>query len=101
MTMRRTGPVAWAVAAAMAAGLSAPAPRAWGAASAPPAPADGPVLQRIQASGVLRVCIWPEYYGITYRHPRDETLSGLDIDLSNELAKDLAVRLRYVESSFQ
>jgi len=59
------------------------------------------VLQRVQAAGVLRVCIWPDYYGITYRHPRDETLSGLDIDLSNELAKDLGVRLRYVESSFQ
>ena len=60
----------------------------------------GPTLQRIQTSGVLRVCIWPEYYGITYRHPRDETLSGIDIDLSSELAKELGVRLRYVESSF-
>ena len=81
---------------------------AWSAsASAPePAPASanvtaGPVLQRVLASGVLRVCIWPDYYGITYRHPRDETLSGIDIDLSNELAKELGVRLRYVESSFQ
>ena len=72
------------------------------AASAPTAvPSAGGTLQRVQSSGVLRVCIWPDYYGITYRHPRDETLSGLDIDLSNELAKDLGVRLRYVESSFQ
>ncbi|MBO9687696.1 substrate-binding periplasmic protein [Roseateles chitosanitabidus] len=61
----------------------------------------GPTLQRILSTGVLRVCIWPEYYGVTYRHPRDETLSGIDIDLSNELAKELGVRLRYVESSFQ
>jgi ABC-type amino acid transport substrate-binding protein len=80
----------------------APAANSAPKASEPTAvPAKGSTLQRIQASGVLRVCIWPDYYGITYRHPRDETLSGLDIDLSNELAKDLGVRLRYVESSFQ
>ena len=79
------------------------APGAWSAPASAPAPAAAasPVLQRVLAQGVLRVCIWPDYYGITYRHPRDETLSGLDIDLSNELAKDLGVRLRYVESSFQ
>ncbi|PIM52205.1 amino acid ABC transporter substrate-binding protein [Roseateles chitinivorans] len=87
-----------------AVGLLAAAPAVRGAptASAPTAmPSAGGTLQRVQSSGVLRVCIWPDYYGITYRHPRDETLSGLDIDLSNELAKDLGVRLRYVESSFQ
>ncbi|MDH0865699.1 ABC transporter substrate-binding protein [Mitsuaria sp. GD03876] len=72
-----------------------------GAPAGPASAPDGSVLRRVASSGVLRVCIWPEYYGITYRHPRDETLSGLDIDLSNELAKDLGARLRYVESSFQ
>lgn len=85
--------------------LLAAAAGAWGApeaASAPTTtPATSPALQRVLAHGVLRVCIWPDYYGITYRHPRDETLSGIDIDLSNELAKELGVRLRYVESSFQ
>jgi cyclohexadienyl dehydratase len=83
------------------------APGAWSAPTAASAPAPtsaptattSPVLQRVLANGVLRVCIWPDYYGITYRHPRDETLSG--IDLSNELAKELGVRLRYIESSFQ
>jgi len=104
MTKRWTGRIAagraarrWAASALLAA-----ASAAWGAPAAPSSsPAPSPVLQRVLAHGVLRVCIWPEYYGITYRHPRDETLSGLDIDLSNELAKDLGVRLRYVESSFQ
>lgn len=114
MTKRWTGPAAtvrgvriWAAGrmGAVAAMAAMATPGAWSApASAPvpaPASATSPVLQRVLAQGVLRVCIWPDYYGITYRHPRDETLSGLDIDLSNELAKDLGVRLRYVESSFQ
>ena len=35
------------------------------------------------AAGTLRVCIWPDYYGITYRNPRSQQLSGLDIDLSS------------------
>ena len=107
MTMRRTGRAMAGRLAVMTAavGLLAAAPAVRSgptAASAPTAvPSAGGTLQRVQSSGVLRVCIWPDYYGITYRHPRDETLSGLDIDLSNELAKDLGVRLRYVESSFQ
>jgi ABC-type amino acid transport substrate-binding protein len=91
------------LAAAAPGARSAPVP-ASAPASAPvsaSAPAGSPALQRVLANGVLRVCIWPDYYGITYRHPRDETLSGIDIDLSNELAKELGVRLRYIESSFQ
>jgi cyclohexadienyl dehydratase len=57
-------------------------------------------LERIQASGQLRVCIWPDYYGVTYRNPRTQQLTGIDIDLSAELARDLKVKLDYVESSF-
>jgi len=60
----------------------------------------GPVLARIQASGTLRVCIWPDYYGITWRNPRTQQLAGLDIELSTDLARDLGVRLQHVESSF-
>lgn len=62
--------------------------------------AAGPVLDRIQARGSIKVCIWPDYYGITWRNPRTQQLSGIDIDLSTELARDLKVRLEYVESSF-
>ena len=29
----------------------------------------GPVAERVRASSVLRVCIWPDYYGVTYRSP--------------------------------
>ncbi|MGE5865167.1 MAG: ABC transporter substrate-binding protein [Rhizobacter sp.] len=60
----------------------------------------GPVLERVRRDGVVKVCIWPEYYGVTYRHPRTDVLSGIDIDLSRELARDLAARVEYVESSF-
>ena len=60
----------------------------------------GPVLQRVQSQKLLRVCIWPDYYGVSYRNPKTETLSGIDIDLSAELAKDLGVKLERVDSSF-
>jgi len=64
------------------------------------AAAGGSVLERVQRSGTLRVCIWPDYYGITYRNPRNEQLGGIDIELSAEFARDLKVQLKYVESSF-
>lgn len=62
--------------------------------------AAGPVLDRIQASGTVKVCIWPDYYGVTWRNPRTQQLSGIDIELSAELAHDLRVKLEYVASSF-
>lgn len=67
--------------------------------SAMPARA-GVVMDRVKASGAVRVCIWPEYYGITYRDPRTQRLGGLDIDLSLELGRDLGVRVEHVDSSF-
>jgi len=56
------------------------------------------VLQR----GQLRVCIWPDYYGITYRNPKTQQLAGIDIDLARELAHDLGpeVRVEFFDSSF-
>ena len=60
----------------------------------------GPVLDRVRNSGMLKVCIWPDYYGITWRNPRTQQLSGVDIDLSEQFARDLGVRLQHVESSF-
>lgn len=69
-------------------------------AARPAAAADVPTLQRLRASGELKVCIWPDYYGVTYRNPNTQQLGGIDIDLSAELAKDLKLKLVYVESSF-
>lgn len=51
-------------------------------------------------AGELRVCIWPDYYGVTYRNPKTRQLSGIDIDISAVLAQQLGVRLRYVDSNF-
>jgi cyclohexadienyl dehydratase len=66
-----------------------------------PAPASaGVVADRVAGSGVLRVCIWPDYYGITYRQPRTGQLEGMDIDLATELGRDLGRQVLMVDSSF-
>lgn len=66
---------------------------------ADPAHADQ-VLDRVKSSGTVRVCIWPDYYGITHRHVITQKLQGIDIDLSAELGRDLKVKVKYVDSSF-
>ena len=55
---------------------------------APPARA-GAVADRVKARGELRVCIWPQYYGISLRDARTGALRGLDVDLSAAFAADL------------
>ena len=60
----------------------------------------GPVSDRVLSTGIVRVCIWPDYYGITFRDPRTLQLSGIDIDLSAEFAKRQGASLQYVDSSF-
>lgn len=62
--------------------------------------ADSPRLERIKASGDLRVCIWPDYFSITYRNPRSGVLEGIDIDMAEAFATDLGVKVRFVDSSF-
>jgi ABC-type amino acid transport substrate-binding protein len=54
----------------------------------------------IKARNALEVCIWPGYYGISFRNPRDEVLRGIDIDLAQGFAKDLGVPVRFIDSSF-
>ena len=62
--------------------------------------ASASALDEVIATKNLKVCIWPDYFGITYRNPKTEQLSGLDIELSEAFARDLGVRLEYVDSSF-
>ena len=57
-------------------------------------------LERVLAAKQLRVCIWPDYFGVTYRNPKTQLLSGIGIDLANDLARDLAVQPAFVDSSF-
>ena len=44
-------------------------------------------LARVLQTKQLRVCIWPDYYGISYRNPKTLQLAGIDIDLAQELAR--------------
>jgi len=62
--------------------------------------AQGNKLENIKTSAEIRVCIWPQYYGISYIDPRTQNLVGIDSDLAIELAKDLGVKLKLVKSSF-
>ena len=57
-------------------------------------------LEHIQASKQVRVCIWPDYYGITLRNPKTQKLEGVDADLAIEFSKDLGVGIEFVDSAF-
>jgi ABC-type amino acid transport substrate-binding protein len=57
-------------------------------------------LERVQTAKKVRVCIWPDYFGISLRSPKTQQLAGIDSDLALELGKDLGVSVEYVDSSF-
>lgn len=63
-------------------------------------PAQESTLDSIKATHTLRVCIWPDYFGISYRDPKTRQLSGIDIDMAKGLARDLGVGLEFIDSSF-
>lgn len=57
-------------------------------------------LDKVLSQNKLKVCVWPEYFGISYLDIRTQSLIGIDSDLAQELAKDLKVNLEFVKSSF-
>jgi len=57
-------------------------------------------LLNIKMNNELRVCIWPDYYSITYRNPRTQVLEGIDIDIAHAFAEFLEVDIVFVDSSF-
>lgn len=72
-----------------------------GPASAQPARgADPDRLGAIRARGELRVCVWPDYFGLSWRNPRSGELEGLDADMARLFAARLRVRLAFVEVLF-
>lgn len=83
-------------------GLAATLLIATGLAAASPhtPPASSPTHKRVHDSGELRVCVWPDYYGVSLRNPRTGQLAGIDVDLAAELAADLKVTAKYIDSSF-
>ena len=58
------------------------------------------MLDRVKAAQSVRVCIWPDYYGVTFRNPRTQQLGGIDVDLSAEFGRDMKAKIEYVETSF-
>lgn len=63
-------------------------------------PAAGGGLAAIRARGTLQVCMWPEYFAISYRNPHNGVLEGIDIDMARALAARLGLALRFVETNF-
>lgn len=57
-------------------------------------------LDRIIQSKTLKVCVWINYYGISYLDQRTQKLVGIDSDLAQQLALDLNVAVEFVPSSF-
>jgi ABC-type amino acid transport substrate-binding protein len=57
-------------------------------------------LLKVLKDQELRVCEWPGYYSISFMNPKTRQLEGIDIDLANELAKELGAKLTFVPSSF-
>lgn len=58
-------------------------------------------LKSIQASQELKICFWPDYFGISYRNPKTLALSGIDIDMGQAFANELGVKPHFIESSFK
>lgn len=80
--------------AGVAQGSAAPGAAAQGAAS----PGGG--VEAVRARGALRVCIWPDYFAISFRNPRNGVLEGIDIDMAQAFARRLGLPLRLVETNF-
>jgi ABC-type amino acid transport substrate-binding protein len=57
-------------------------------------------LENIKQNHVVNVCIWPDYFAISYRNPRTMQLEGIDIDMAYELGKTLNAKVKFVDSSF-
>lgn len=58
------------------------------------------MLETIKSKGEVRVCIWPDYYSISYKNPRTGKIEGVDIDMANALADSLGVKPLFIETFF-
>lgn len=68
--------------------------------AAPAFAEDGTQLDRIMASGTLRVGTTGDYKPFTYRDPTSGTFSGFDIDMADNLAKALGVKVEIVPTTW-
>ncbi|MEM7430034.1 MAG: transporter substrate-binding domain-containing protein [Pseudomonadota bacterium] len=58
-------------------------------------------LQDILNSGVLKVGTTGDWNPMTMKNPADNTYRGYDIDVMNELAKDLGVKVEFVPTDWK
>ena len=58
-------------------------------------------LQKILESGELRVGTTGDWNPMTLRDPTTNSYKGFDIDVMNELAKDMAVKLKFVPTEWK
>ena len=65
-----------------------------------PGQADQSRLDRIVASGTLRVGSTGDYKPFTYRDPATGAFSGFDIDMAESLAKALGVKVEFVPTKW-
>jgi ABC-type amino acid transport substrate-binding protein len=56
-------------------------------------------LKMIQKEGLLRVCIQDEYPTITFVNRKTQKIEGFDAEMARELAKDLSVKVQFIDSS--
>jgi cyclohexadienyl dehydratase len=69
-----------------------------GCAKKPPPPLSA--LDLIPQHGELRVCSTGDYRPFTYRDPRTNRWTGIDIDMAGDMAHQLGVRLTTVPSTW-
>jgi cyclohexadienyl dehydratase len=68
------------------------------ACTATPPPTPTPDLQNIATEGTVRVCSTGDYRPFTYRDPQG--WSGLDVEMAQDLAKQLGVKLDLVQTTW-
>ena len=54
----------------------------------------------ITERGQIDVCVWPDYYAISFRNPRNNELTGIDVDLAMAFAADLRVKVNFIDTTF-
>jgi polar amino acid transport system substrate-binding protein len=57
--------------------------------------------ERIASKKVIVVANVPNYPPLEFKDPKTATLTGLDIDLGNALAKKLGIEIKWEEISFE
>src|SRR5205823_1182509 len=58
----------------------------------------GSLLERVRAAGTLRVGVWHGFRGLNFAHPTTRKIAGLEVELLEEIGRELGVRIKMVDS---